>query len=152
MGRTGECESMIRKKQTRTLETAGCGTRNLRIEGHPPEKTEGGERWNPRTEEKADPSHPFAKRADDRVWDDRRGLGQSNLNSVRGKQGQKSQSPTLAKSARMGHPRKRMGTTGKKAKRYKWAESEDESQRQNLVDVTGIEPATPCLQSRCSPS
>jgi hypothetical protein len=22
----------------------------------------------------------------------------------------------------------------------------------NLVDVTGIEPATPCLQSRCSPS
>jgi len=21
-----------------------------------------------------------------------------------------------------------------------------------LVDVTGIEPATPCLQSRCSPS
>ena len=24
--------------------------------------------------------------------------------------------------------------------------------RKNLVDVTGIEPATPCLQSRCSPS
>jgi len=23
---------------------------------------------------------------------------------------------------------------------------------ENLVDVTGIEPATPCLQSRCSPS
>ena len=24
--------------------------------------------------------------------------------------------------------------------------------RKNLVDVAGIEPATPCLQSRCSPS
>jgi hypothetical protein len=23
---------------------------------------------------------------------------------------------------------------------------------EKLVDVTGIEPATPCLQSRCSPS
>ena len=23
---------------------------------------------------------------------------------------------------------------------------------ETLVDVTGIEPATPCLQSRCSPS
>jgi hypothetical protein len=23
---------------------------------------------------------------------------------------------------------------------------------ENLVDVTGIEPVTPCLQSRCSPS
>jgi hypothetical protein len=31
-------------------------------------------------------------------------------------------------------------------------ESEDERQRENMVDVTGIEPVTPCLQSRCSPS
>jgi len=23
---------------------------------------------------------------------------------------------------------------------------------ENMVDVTGIEPVTPCLQSRCSPS
>ena len=30
--------------------------------------------------------------------------------------------------------------------------ADDQQVLENLVDVAGIEPATPCLQSRCSPS
>jgi hypothetical protein len=35
-----------------------------------------------------------------------------------------------------------LGAVSQKTSRFSW----------KLVDVTGIEPVTPCLQSRCSPS
>jgi hypothetical protein len=31
-------------------------------------------------------------------------------------------------------------------------ENIEHEQRHHLVELTGIEPATPCLQSRCSPN
>ena len=42
------------------------------------------------------------------------------------------------------------------ARKIEYSENGDFSKpfaiRKKLVDVTGIEPVTPCLQSRCSPS
>jgi hypothetical protein len=96
----GSARVRFGKNKTRTLETAGCGTRNYESKGTRGEKSlrveKGGIRGR---ERKADPSPPFAKRRATGFGMTGGGWGSRPSTSVRRKQRrEKSKSPPLQKA------------------------------------------------------
>jgi hypothetical protein len=95
----GSARIRFGKNKTRTLETAGCGTRNHESRGTHGGKNWRGGRWNPKTGEKSRSLTPFAKKPATGFGMTGGGWASRPSTSVRRKQRpEKSKSPPLQKA------------------------------------------------------
>src|ERR1700683_99323 len=85
------------------------------------------------------------------AWTLARIAGHSNV-SMSSRYVHPSEDSVLAAMAKLGRHKSGKKAHSRELKGFAPPQLSQQKQKRKVVDVTGFEPATPCLQSRCSPS